>query len=285
MILLLIAGIACLIASYALYIIHEKKHREQAADQAVGRKKILMLDAEDDEEIIITPGRKTRPPVAAIVCLVAGSLCLVLFWIFRPAKQLHTMTISHEQLAVKRLTAHLDHYFRGSGKTYPVKAAVVVHDAQTYYKSRLIGRIRDQLSTDLFALQVISATDNPQFFGTDVESLTLAQFTAIVKAFPDLDLVILLVNLDNIYGDPWRAGRRPYTAVFFDEARFNDSVYLLNNGYIDLAAVSKGTYQNHALIPLSELPDVLFDRHFLLINAGNAATIVETYRQGIVPAP
>ncbi len=118
-------------------------------------------------------------------------------------------------------------------------------------------------------------------------SLRAQDLRDILRSAGEVQLVICLANYDPgaIRTQPGRRDRNYFLAVFTIDSRLTEYLDMVESGEVDLAFVSKGTYNRRDSVPDDANLDALVDKHFLRITPDNARYIRGAFRQYIGKDP
>ncbi len=251
--------------------------------ELLGNKNVVMLDDDDliVEEEEVGDGRLQK---ASIGCLLLGVLCFTLFVVTRTPEKAHNVQLSYEGFALYQLGNALTKYFSDSTATSAIDTLVIAPDPESAYISELIKQVKRGLNAEKFNVLGVYPVVTPPGTKTDAV-VTSNDLAVLLDDYPEIGLVVLLVEFRPDDEISWQTVKRPYIAIFSAQAEFNRNVALLNQGIIDMALVSKGKYIDHSIIP-PEIPlETIFKDNFLLINPVNLREIVREHKQTVSANP
>lgn len=212
------------------------------------------------------------------VALLFGILTIITT---KSTKSVHSLQLSYEGLGVYRLGQELRLHFSDDSSKGIVDTIVVTPNSDNIYIKELVTQLYNGLGTKKFNIVQEYSVKLPDVKGSNYELLG-SHLEEILLEQPDTKLVISLAgfNLDKKV-ELDKDSPRPYLVVFSEKAELNDYVWLINQGMVDLALLSKATYSSHSIIPNTRTVEEIFSDHYLLINATNIGQIVKEFKQTI----
>ena len=217
-----------------------------------------------------------------IILIVYLSLSLIFFILYirlgHSSKNIHSMHVSYEGFGVFTLGKTLTTHFSNSSPEMIIETMVITPNSENPYISGIIAELYKGLDPDLFKIISEYSIDAQEFRLSNYE-LVSSHLQELLFDNPETELVISLAGFLQDDGYEWAKNDRPYIAVFSEKAELNGYVNSINQGVVDIALISKGSYESHTLIPRDTKLETIFENNYLLVNSTNIPQIVKNYKQ------
>lgn len=269
---------ACLVVAIGLTIRNRKLQSRSNDKTTVGQKRIVLLDDDDPHGNTSSADPEPMPVTPAIVLAIVFA---ALFIIQRPAKAVHTVAISHEDLGAKYLGLHLAAYYQDSTDESAVRAVIVAPAESIPYTAGLVRQVSTSLQHGRFTIVKTVYITDPSLRPWN-DRATHATVSEILASVPRVDLIVFLTGYSPIGEARWPGGKRPFIAVLDLNSEYNNLVYAINSGLVDMAVVSRGQFHEHTLVPRNKQLNDTFNDTFVIVTAGTIQRVIGANKQVVV---
>ena len=224
--------------------------------------------------------RKKQRLILSIFFSLSLIFLIIFLIVWQASKSVHSMRISYESLGVYRLGKNLTTHFSNLSVKTPIATMLITPNSENIYVTELITQLYEALDSDLFEISVEYSVDAPEVRLMNYE-LSSSHLEELLSENVEVQLVITLAGFVLDSCSELQEDGGPFIAVFSEKAELNDYLTLINRGMIDLAIVSKATFDSHNIIPAHEDLNSIFNENYLIINTTNVAQIIKDYKQTI----